>query len=285
VIQSTGCAALRFASVGSVVGAVNDLNNQALSGATVSAGGKQAVSGIDGTYRIANLSSAPYTVTASATGLTFQAISVTVPAGADVNATFSAGVVPPPPPITAPVSTWYFAEGSTQTGFTTYLLMENPNAVNANVNITYYKESGAPVMKHYVIRAASRLSVNVNNEVPNVALSMKVESDASIFAERAMYIRLDGHASHGIPLPSQTWYFAEGATAPPFQTWFLLMNPNENATNVTLSFMSEAGGTPVVRTVNVAPHTRMNIYANQIVPNAAIATTISSDLPIVAERC
>jgi len=283
-LRTLGGAALRPASVGSVVGAVNDLNNQALSGATVSAGGRQAVSGIDGTYRIANLQSATYTVTASATGLTFQSISVTVPAGADVNATFSTGVVPPPPPITAPVSTWYFAEGSTQTGFTTYLLMENPNAANANVNVSYYKESGAPVVKHYIIRAASRLSVQVNNEVPNAALSMKVESDASIFAERAMYIRLDGHASHGIPLPSQTWYFAEGATAPPFQTWFLLMNPNANSTNVTLSFMSESGGAPVVRTVNVAQHTRMNIYANQIVPNAAIATSISSDLPIVAER-
>jgi thermitase len=282
-LRTLGGAALRSASVGSLTGAVNDLNNQAVSGATVSAGGRQAVSGVDGTYRIANLAFASYTVTASASGLTLQAISVTVPAGADVNATFSAGAAPPPP-ITSPVSTWYFAEGSTQTGFTTYLLMENPNATSANVNVTYYKESGAPVLKHYVMRAASRMSVLVNSEVPNSALSMKVESDASIFAERAMYIRLDGHASHGIALPSQTWYFAEGSTAPPFQTWILLMNPNATSANVTLSFMGENGGTPVVRNVNVAAHTRMNIYANQIVPNAAIATTVVSDLPIVAER-
>jgi thermitase len=283
-LRTLGGAALRPASVGSVVGAVNDLNNQAVSGATVSAGGRQAVSGIDGTYRIANLSSAFYTATASATGLAFQTISVTVPAGADVNATFTAGVAPPPPPITSPVSTWYFAEGSTQPGFTLYLLMENPNAIGANAIVTYYKESGAPVVKHYLIRAASRISVLVNNEVPDSALSMKVESDASIFAERAMYIRLDGHASHGIPLPSQTWYFAEGATTPPFQTWFLLFNPNPVNARVTLSFMGESGGTPVVRTVTVAAQTRMNIYANQIVPNAAIATTVVSDLPIVAER-
>lgn len=283
-LRTLGGAALRAASVGSVVGAVNDLNNQALSGATVSAGGRQAVTAIDGTYRIANLATASYTVTASAGGLAFQPISVTVPAGADVNATFSAGVVPPPPPITAPVSTWYFAEGSTQSGFTTYLLLENPNAANANVDVSYYKESGAPVVKRYVMRAASRMTILVNNEVPNAALSMKVDSDASIFAERAMYIRLDGHASHGIALPSQTWYFAEGATTAPFQTWFLLMNPNDGAASVTLSFMSESGGTPVTRTVSVAPHTRMNVYANQIVPNAAIATTITSDVPIVAER-
>ncbi len=353
----------RSASVGSVVGAVNDSNGQPIAGAVVSAGGVNVSTGADGTYRIANLPAGAYLVTAAAAGLYFNDASVTVPAGADVNSTFTATTAPTntptntatatstatatrtptatatatatatpiatnttgpgptatstgtatstatptktptatgtptstpiptststatstPPPTVSPLSHWYFAEGSTQPGFSTFLLLENPGAAPANVSVTYYKESGAPVVKSYAVRAASRLNILVNNEVPNSAVSMKVESASAIYAERAMYTRLDGHASHGIALPSPTWYFAEGSTASPFQTWVLLFNPNATTAHATITFMRE-NGTTVVRTFTLAPNSRTNVYANTIVPNAAIATSVSADQPIVAER-
>lgn len=88
----------RAATVGSIVGQVQDANGNALSGATVSAGGVSATTGSDGMYRLANLaaSGSTYTVTVNATGYSFTAQSVSVTAGADVFAVFKAA--PPPPP-------------------------------------------------------------------------------------------------------------------------------------------------------------------------------------------
>lgn len=153
----------------------------------------------------------------------------------------------------------------------------------ASATVNYYRESGAPVVKTYTLKAASRLNILVNHEVPNSALAMKIESNSLIYAERAVYLNLDGHVSHGMAAPSTTWYFAEGATVPPFQTWILLANPNANTAHATVSFLKEDGNV-VERSYNIAPGTRLNVFANTHVPNAAIATTVVSDLPIVAER-
>ena len=162
-------------------------------------------------------------------------------------------------------------------------MLENPNPDTAGVTVTYYREFSSPVVKTYAMRASSRLNILVNTQVSNSAVGMKVESASAIYAERVVYSRLDGHASHGIAALSQTWYFAEGSTAAPFQTWLLLVNPQSASARVTVSFLRESG-TPVVRAYTLAPQSRMNVYVNNIVPNAAIATTIVSDLPIVAER-
>jgi hypothetical protein len=213
------------------------------------------------------------------------AISSPVPGSPTPTAT--ATLTPSPIPtntVTGTVSTWYFAEGSTQANFSTFLLLENPGTANVTSTVTYYKESGPPFVKQYGVRAASRANIFVNAEVSNAALSMKVESNGVIYAERAMYTGLDGHASHGIAQPSRTWYFAEGATTSSFQTWVLLFNPNSTSAQATVSLLREGGGTPIVRTYTLAPASRTNVYVNNIVPNAAVATSVSSDIPIVAER-
>src|SRR6184192_2563240 len=77
----------------------------------------------------------------------------------------------------AAVSSWYFAEGSTQPGFATFLLLANPNGFPVNANVTYYKEDGSFSTKSYFVGANRRFNIFVNAEVPNAALAMKVESD------------------------------------------------------------------------------------------------------------
>jgi thermitase len=351
-LRTLGGAALRPATVGSIVGQVRDANGSAVNGATVRAGNQTVTTGADGIYRMANLPASNYNVTVSSFGQSFFAQTVSVPAGADVNATFTSGVAPtntpsptqqptltatptplptntptntppptntatprntptpsptPPPTLTAtntptniptppptlrptqtPTNTptnsvWYFAEGNTQAGFVTFLLLSNPNASPVNATVTYYKDNGAATVKTYALRATSRTNIYVNNEVPNATLAMKVEASNTVIAERAMYVNKDGHVSHGIAAPSRTWYFAEGATAAPFQTRILLHNPNASAAQVSVSFMKEDGSS-VVRVFTLAAFNRLSVNANQIVPNAAIATTVASDLPIVAER-
>lgn len=84
-------------------------------------------------------------------------------------------------------------------------------------------------------------------------------------------------------LAYRTWYLAEGCTCQPFDTWVLVMNPNEATANVKVTFMKENGST-VVQDHKVGAQSRFNLFANQVVPDAAISTRVDSDLPVVVER-
>ena len=83
--------------------------------------------------------------------------------------------------------------------------------------------------------------------------------------------------------PASTYYFAEGSTQPPFDTWFLVQNPTGNATTATFTFQLE-GGAIQTHTVNVGANTRVSIFANQILPNAAFSTRVDSPGDIFVER-
>jgi len=179
---------------------------------------------------------------------------------------------------------FYFAEGSTQPGFTTWLLLANPNTRPVPAYVSYYKEDGTVIDKTYSLPPTSRTNILVNNEVPNAALAMKVQADYQISAERAMYSGHDGHVSLGYS-QGHSWYFAEGATTPPFQMWLLLANFETQTAHVTLTFMKEDGSV-VIKNVEVVPHSRKNVFVNDYFPfpGAAIATYIQSDVFIAAER-
>ncbi|MDP2728146.1 MAG: glycosyl hydrolase family 18 protein, partial [Dehalococcoidia bacterium] len=98
-----------------------------------------------------------------------------------------------------------------------------------------------------------------------------------------------GHEDPGVwdpwkaRLAYRTWYLAEGCTCQPFDTWILLMNPNESPANVTVTFMKEDGST-LEKRYKVAPKSRFNLFANQVVPGAAISTRVDSDVPVFVER-
>jgi len=179
--------------------------------------------------------------------------------------------------------TWYLAEGCTAYPYHTWVLIMNPNGRPAQVTVTFMKEDGSTVVKQYQVGAASRFSIFANEVVPNAAFSMKVQSDVPVFVERAMYFNNDGHDSAGVNAPSRTWYLPEGFSSPSVDTWVLLMNPNSAAAAATVTFMKEDGST-VVRNYNLAPTSRLNIWADQVVPDCAFSTKVESALPIVAER-
>ncbi len=179
--------------------------------------------------------------------------------------------------------TWYLAEGCTSYPYHTWILIMNPNGRPAQVTVAFMKEDGSMVTKQYRVGAASRFSIFANEVVPNAAFSTKVQSDLPIFVERAMYFNADGHDSAGVNGPSRTWYLPEGFAGQDVDTWILLMNPNSVAATATVTFMKEDGAT-VVRSYNLASTSRLNVWADQIVPNCAFSTKVEATLPIVAER-
>ncbi|HEX9015270.1 MAG TPA: glycosyl hydrolase family 18 protein [Chloroflexota bacterium] len=85
------------------------------------------------------------------------------------------------------------------------------------------------------------------------------------------------------PTSGTTWYFAEGSTAKPFDTWMLLQNPGSAPASARLTFMLEGGGL-TIQNVLVAPQSRKSIFVNQILPPTAFSTRIDSDQPVYAER-
>ena len=50
-----------------------------------------------------------------------------------------------------------------------------------------------------------------------------------------------GHESAGATAPSTSWFLAEGATGPFFETFVLIANPNDAPTDVTITFLPDTG--------------------------------------------
>ena len=186
-------------------------------------------------------------------------------------------------PTSPPGSVWYFAEGSTASPFDLWLLLQNPNAAAVAARVTYMKPDGSQQIQNLSLAPNSRRSILVNEVIPNSDVSMKVESDALLLAERAMYFRTDGIDSIGVSAPSTRWYMAEGSTKAGFDSWILLQNPMGTPANVSVAFLTSQGQRKEI-SVAMPPTSRRSVYANQVIPDADISTIVSSDQPIIAER-
>lgn len=193
------------------------------------------------------------------------------------------GPTSPAPPIVQARSTWYFAEGSTQPPFDLWLLLQNPNPFPSTARITYMKANGARQLQDVAMAPSSRKSIYVNQVVPNSELSMKVESDATLLAERSMYFRSDGHDSVGAPAPSNRWYMAEGNTGDGFETWILIQNPQESEAHTTITFLTVDGQRKDVA-LTLPPTSRRSLFVNTLLPDSELSAMVSSDQPVVVER-
>jgi len=190
---------------------------------------------------------------------------------------------------------WLFAEGA-QGFFSTFLLLLNPNASPATATVTFLPEGGGgPVVLNYPMPATSRLVVDGASvpEIANRSFGIVVEATQPIVAERAMYfgnspsiLIAGGSVSAGAPDAFRSWFFAEGATGSFFDTFLLIGNPGGAPANVTLTYLLDNGQT--VTTNKVVPaNGRLTVVAKDDAPalaSAAFATSVTSDVPIVAER-
>lgn len=83
--------------------------------------------------------------------------------------------------------------------------------------------------------------------------------------------------------PAVTWYFAEGSTQPPFDTWFLVQNPTDVEATVLFNFSLE-NGTNQFQVRTVGPRSRFSLFANQVLPNVAFSTRIEASQRVFVER-
>jgi hypothetical protein len=93
---------------------------------------------------------------------------------------------------------FFFAEGYTGPGFDEYLVILNPAATTANVQITYVRSSGPPIVKTLTVPGASRVTVAVHDTSQGVgrdqAVSALVESTngVGIVVERPIFFDYHG---------------------------------------------------------------------------------------------
>jgi SpoIID/LytB domain protein len=175
--------------------------------------------------------------------------------------------------------------------FDEYILLQNPWEETVNCTITYMFPGGGELQEEVVLQPHSRHTVLVNERIQNSEVSVKVESDRPVVAERAMYFdflgsgRRGGHASLGVPEACREWYFAEGYTAGKFDTFILVQNPQEDEARLTAVFMGRDGEVDEFY-YTLPPHSRMTIWMDQEpgLSEGEFSVKLISNLPVVAER-
>lgn len=187
-------------------------------------------------------------------------------------------------------NTWFFAEGYTGGSFDTWVLLQNPNDGTATATLNFMKPDGTITAQKVSVPGRRRHSVHVD-AVPGLEaaeVSMRVDSDLPIIAERAMYFdyqgRKGGHATIGAPEPHQQWYLAEGYTGGEFDQYVLIVNPGDTAASVDVQFL-RSDGVMVSRKVEMKPHSRHTIHVNDIeqLGNTEVSTKVTSSSPVVVE--
>jgi hypothetical protein len=195
---------------------------------------------------------------------------------------------------------WFLAEGATHSGFDLFYLVQNPGDTSAAIEVRYLLPSpAAPLVKQYTVAPRSRFNIWVDTEDPalaqaEVSAALAVTNGVPVIVERAMYRAVGGqlfgagHESAGVAAPALQWYFAEGATGPFFDLFFLVANPHAEASRVEARYL-KPDGTVVTRTYEVAPASRFNIWVDLEGPalaDTAVAATfrVANGVAVVIER-
>ncbi|GEM_PF-771134 len=189
-------------------------------------------------------------------------------------------------------ATWYFAEGSTQPGFDEYILLSNMGDGDMAVAIAYITEGGTEKTTQHLVPPHSRRTIYVNAEMPGeTGVAAIVTGEDNLICERSMYYQHNGINGGddviGANAPSIDLFFAEGFTGTPgspFEEWLLLLNPNPDASLVTIDYLF-SGGETMRREYAVPGRRRVSINVDtEVGEGREVSARIRSELPLVAER-
>ncbi|MBK5093899.1 MAG: hypothetical protein JJE48_10350, partial [Actinobacteria bacterium] len=141
---------------------------------------------------------------------------------------------------------WYFAEGTTRTGFEEWLCIQNPGA-ETTAQVEYLFPGGQREVRSYPLRANARTTISVNGEVgPEKDVSVRVSSGGEVMCERPMYFKYKGsieggHVVIGSTGKEETWLFTSTAAGAGFESWLCLMNPGGDWSPVTVEVFGDGG--------------------------------------------
>ena len=191
----------------------------------------------------------------------------------------------------APATEWYLPEGCTAHGFDTFILVQNPADLPAKVSLAYMTAEAETLDQEIVLQPRSRYTVAVDS-VPGMEareFSTRVTSDTPVVVERSMYFDYggirEGHNSPGATTLASDWYFAEGYTAGGFDSYILVMNPDESAAEITVTLSNPAGKSEDVR-FEMPPRSRYTLPVDSLEGwgRREFSAHVRSSVPVAAER-
>ncbi len=186
---------------------------------------------------------------------------------------------------------FYLAEGTTAYDFTTYVIIQNPNASPVTVTLTYMTGDGPVTQPGFVMPASSRKTVRVNDVLPGRDLSIRAHANLPVIAERSMYWDAGAgeacHDSIGAAAPHRAFYMPDGQTSGGRETWTCVQNPNPAAVTVRVTYLTTSGSGNASFTELMPADTRRTLRMADRLPStrAAVAVTCETGrLKIVVER-
>ncbi|MBU2686797.1 MAG: isopeptide-forming domain-containing fimbrial protein [Actinobacteria bacterium] len=190
---------------------------------------------------------------------------------------------------------WDIAEGSTAVGFTTFVLVQNPNTQPADVKATFMTADGVAAQTEVTMPAGSRHTFKVDDFVDgDFHVATRLTADRPVVAERAMYwdkrIASDvphmkeGHSAAGVTRAGTKWTVPEGSTGGGFDSWVLIENPTSQDTPASVTFMTASGPREPVQ-IDVPANSRYTIRVSDFVPDDFhVSTLVETDGQLVVER-
>ena len=195
------------------------------------------------------------------------------------------------PGVTTPACKWYLAEGSTAWGYSTFILVQNPNPEVNPVHMYFMCADGNVGQYECTLSPYSRFTLDVS-KVPGMGIadfSTVVFSNGPTLVERAMYWnqagRSGGHDSTAVPNPEKTWYLAEGYTGAGFDTYLLIGNPNAVIAPASVIYMAQDGSV-VTEYYELPANSRKTVHLNEVagLSGKDIAVQVIAAQPVVVER-
>jgi 5'-nucleotidase/UDP-sugar diphosphatase len=188
---------------------------------------------------------------------------------------------------------WYLAEGSTDGGMETFVLVQNPTDADVHVDIAFQTDAGEvapPDLQGVTIPAQSRRTFKVNDWVTNYNVSTYVvATDGAVVCERAMYgdNRTWAHDTVGSPVFDNQWYLAEGSTDGGMETFVLVQNPDDTDAQVNITFQTDTGkvAPPNLQGVIIPANSRRTFKVNDYVTTFNVSTMVEATTGwVVCER-
>jgi hypothetical protein len=182
---------------------------------------------------------------------------------------------------------WLFAQGTTAPDRQTFLTVLNPNAAApAAVTATLYDATGRAVgTRTIMVQALRRGNIKLNDIVSQADVAVVVASSVPVVVERPQYLgpadlgrAIAGSDEFGPNGTAASWTFPAGDTSGQTQQQFSLFNPGLQTIQVTATFYPAAGGTPVVRTLQIDPFHHALLDANAVagLPVGAFGVVMTS---------
>ena len=169
--------------------------------------------------------------------------------------------------IPSPSREWYFAEGATYEWMYPWLCIQNPNNQEANLTITYMNSLSDVTVQEWTIAPEKRKTINVVEEVGvNQDVSVKIESDLPIVAERPIYYNYHeewegGDDCMGATSLSYKFFLAEGTSREGFETWLTILNPDDDKSMFRVYYMFP-DGTQEMKEYEIGAYTRKTVNVN-----------------------